>query len=134
MGLELSQLYSLLLTTDGTIQFEHLPPRVADHLGSSLRIVYLSSRSFRHILEAHKGISEFDVLLLPLMIRDGLWIADHPHKACVFYRHPETDKLYKGAVKVVGSGYEVYVCSFYRCNERQIATARRRGTVLSGQI
>lgn len=131
MGIELSQIYNLLRNRDGTIQFEHLPVRVAEHLGSNLRIVYLSSRSLRHILADHEDVGELDILVLPDMIRWGMWVADKPNEACVFYRHPETDKLYKAAVKVTGDGYEVFVSSFYRCNPRQIESAKRRGTVLA---
>jgi hypothetical protein len=133
MGLELSQVYNLLRNRDGTIHFEHLPVPVAEHLGSTLRIVYLSNRSLRHIFENHKDVTEFDILILPMMIRDGFWIGDKPKQACVFYKHPEHEKLYKAAVKVTLDGLEAYVSSFYRCSPKKITSALKRGVVLAGE-
>lgn len=130
MALELSQLHRLLATPVGSIEAGKLPKPVAQHFGCDLGIAYLSSRSLKHILDEHKDIQLLDILHMPNMILNGLWVADRPNAACVVYSLPGSEIHYASGLKVVGGGFEPYMCSFYRIGTRQIAAKRRRGVIL----
>ncbi|TIR25112.1 MAG: hypothetical protein E5X34_10510 [Mesorhizobium sp.] len=130
MGLELSQLHNLLLTPLAAISIGHLPPAVSAYLKCPLGIAYLSSFSLTHILRKHPDVSMMDMLCLPAMIKSGLWVADKRGCACVFYVHPETAKQYKSAIKAAGGGYETYISTFHRCNDRQRQSIVSRGGIL----
>ena len=134
MALELSQLHRLLQNPVGSTVAGVLPASVAQHFGCTLGIAYLSSKSRKHIVTDHADIQLLDVLHMPDMISNGLWIADRPNSACVVYSPPDTTNLhYASGLKVVGGGFEPYMCSFYRIGTRQITAKRRRGLILQEQ-
>lgn len=43
------------------------------------------------------------------------------------YDHPETGTRYKSAIKAVGEGYEAYLTTFHRVNDRQLKSILKRG-------
>ena len=113
----------------GAIAFGHLPEQVAEHIGSRLGIVYISYDSLLHIMEKHK-ILMLEMLCLPDMMSNGLWIGERANQACVVYSDPNSGKRFIGAVKVAAQGYEVYLKTFHICRKRQTASLLRRGRVL----
>ncbi|MER9941459.1 hypothetical protein NKJ70_05840 [Mesorhizobium sp. M0092] len=90
-------------------------------------IAYLSCASLRHILADHPDVKMLDMLCLPHMIKHGRWIGDRAKEACVVYDHPETSTRYKSAIKAVGEGYETYLTTFHRLNDRQLKSILKRG-------
>lgn len=130
MGLELSQLHNLRTTPLAAIPIGHLPAPVAVHIGCPLAIAYLSCQSLLHILKAHPDIELMEMLCLPEMVKNGLWVADGKRTAAVIYVHPETGRQYKSAIKAAGEGYETYLGTFHRIKRRQRETILRRGEVL----
>lgn len=70
------------------------------------------------------------MLCLPVMIRNGLWIAETNGRACVVYSDQNTNKRYISAIKVAAKGYEVYLTTFHLCRPRQTASLLKRGTIL----
>ncbi|MER8864787.1 hypothetical protein NKI19_13885 [Mesorhizobium sp. M0751] len=73
-----------------------------------------------------------DLLCLPMMLRDGVWVADRPKNAVVIYDHPATKKRYKAAIKVTAGGFEPYVSTFHRFGDRQLEALLKRGIILDG--
>ncbi|MEC5290692.1 hypothetical protein VSX64_07395 [Aurantimonas sp. C2-6-R+9] len=134
MYLELQQMEALYIRGTGTIAIGHLPIKVAQHLGAPLQIAYLSGESVRHIIDLHPDISLIDMLCLPLMIQDGLWVADKISAAACVYRHPENGNQYKAAVKATAEGFETYISTFHRCADRQLQGILKRGPVLRGTV
>lgn len=94
-------------------------------------IAYLSCSSLHHILQKHPDIRMLDMLCLPQMIKHGKWIGDRAKEACVIYDHPETGTRYKSAIKAVGEGYETYLSTFHRLDERQHKSILKRGNVIA---
>jgi hypothetical protein len=131
MTLELSQLYRLRDLTDGNTPVAPVPRAVADYLGCKLTMAYLSSKSLRHVLAGHPDLDLLELLHMPDMIQRGLWLSDHekPHMATVIYE-PLDAPRYMSALKVVGDGFEPYMCSFYRLRDRDLPRKLKRGNVL----
>lgn len=134
MYFELQQMEALHIRGTGTIAIGHLPIKVAQHLGAPLQIAYISGESLRHILNIHPDISLIDMLCLPLMMQDGLWIADRKSAAVCVYTHPENGARYKAAIKSTASGFETYVSTFHRCAPRQLEGILKRGPILRDAI
>jgi hypothetical protein len=130
MAFELYQLHVLLATPLGAVNAGLVPFEVSEHFGCKQSFAYLSSDSLKHILKKHPETDLLDLLCMPDMVQSGLWIADRPNAACVIYKRPDTGLLYASGLKVAGEGYELYMGSFYRITERQIASKRGRGAVL----
>ena len=129
--LDLTQLEGLLEPPDKSVPVGYMPASPSAYLGCSLGIAYLSSTSLRHILKDHPDITLIDLLCLPMMVRDGLWVADRkPKNAVVVYDHPDTKKRYKVAIKVTADGFEPYVSTFHRFGDRQLEALLERGTIL----
>lgn len=72
----------------------------------------------------------FDMLHLPNMLQDGLWVADRPNAACVLYQVSGAEVRYGAALKVTADGFEPYISSFYRVKKSQFRTKAARGDVL----
>ena len=126
MTIELSRLQALLKNKNGSLQVGRLPTHVSSILKCPMGIVYLSCQSLQHIIDAHPMISFIDMLCLTDMISHGEWFADKTNGACVVYAHPDTMKLYKGAIKVARDRCEIYVTTFHRTDPRQIQSIRSR--------
>lgn len=73
----------------------------------------------------------FDMLCLPEMIQQGLWIGEKDRSACVLHFHPETGRQYKGAIKAAAEGYETYITAFHRVKARQRKSILKRGAILT---
>ncbi|MDE2105768.1 MAG: hypothetical protein KGL39_51565 [Patescibacteria group bacterium] len=120
------------------MEIGYLPKAVAEHLNCPLGIAYLSAASLRHILDRHQGTRTLEdalleMLCLPAMVKNALWIADRRGEACMSYFDPASQHRFKGAAKAVAPGYEVYVTSFHVANPKQIKSLLRRGPVLQHQ-
>jgi hypothetical protein len=139
MSLELSQLYRLLNGPHrGSIELGYLPQTVADYLKSPLGIAYLSAESLKHILDKHQKdkpleAALLEMLCLPAMIKNALWIGEPARTACMTYLDPGSGKQFKGAVKSAAMGYEIYLSTFHLCGPRQAAALLKRGPILQHQ-
>ncbi len=116
----------------------HLPQSVTTFISAALPYVYLSNYSLTHILEKHGDVSRFDLLCIPMMLSDGLWVGQKdrlgpdgkPNSACVSFVHPETAVRYAGSVKSAAGGFEVYLNTFHRTKPRQTRSTLKRGPIL----
>jgi hypothetical protein len=132
MPFDLSQIEALDAAETDVALVGRIPETVANHIGAQLREVYLSHRSFKHIQVKHPTVTSLDLLWLPMVIERGLWIAEknRPNCACVTWQNPETAHRYIGAVKVAGSGFEIYISTFHRAAKRQTRSLLKRGPIL----
>ncbi len=126
MSLELSQLDNLRNNPKGNVNVCHLPLPVSHYLGCPTSIAYISGVSLQHILEKHPDITLIDMLCLPWMIRDGIWLPNNGNSACVLYENRDNGKRFKGAIKSAGGGYETYITTFHQCKPSQWNSLLRR--------
>jgi len=131
MTIELGHLNDLKTGRVRVLQIGPVPTETHGHLRTTLGIVHLSTASINHILEEHPDINILDLLVIPFLVRDGLWIADRPGACCISYVHPEdAAKRYISAVKSVADGHELYLTTFHRAGRRQTKSLLKRGPIL----
>ena len=131
MAFELYQLHVLLQAKEGNTPVGPIPAVVAAYLDCRQPMAYLSSRSIRHVFEKHPDLDMLELLHMPDMVRNGLWLTDYKnrHIATVIYEPPGAPR-YMSALKVVGDGFEPFMCSFYRLRDKDMARKLKRGDVL----
>jgi hypothetical protein len=118
MGIDLETIKKLRKSSRASAQVGHLPQEVAAYIGSRLGIVYLSSASVEHILFGHADLEEIDLVCLTDAMLRSNWFKDRSREAVFIYEHPDTQLSYKGAIKCVADGYEVYIKTFHRIGPR----------------
>jgi hypothetical protein len=131
MAFDLYQLHVIRNLANGNTPVAAIPHEVSTYLGCNQAMAYLSSVSIRHVFEEHPDLDMLELLHMPDMIRNGLWLTDHKKRnmATVIYEPPGAPR-YMSALKVVGDGFEPYMCSFYRLRDKDVPRKLRRGTVL----
>ncbi len=131
MAFELYQLHVLLQAKDGNTAVGPIPREVSAYLGCRQTMAYLSSRSIRHVFDEHPDLDMLELLHMPDMVRNGLWLTDYKkrHMATVIYEPPDAPR-YMSALKVVGDGFEPFMCSFYRLRDKDLPRKMKRGDVL----
>lgn len=134
MNLELSQLYELLAREDKKILVGHLPEAARNYMACKHDMIHLSGVSLKHILERHPDVDLFEMQILPVALRLGLWIADRETNSCVSYWHKETGRFYKVSLKSAMKGTEVYVTTFHKTDQRKTRSLRNRGPVLRDHL
>lgn len=109
-----------------------LPFVVAELLKLRVPIVHLSGQSLRHINNRHADISDFDMLLLPLVVRQGLILRERKKRNVILavYRDETTTRTYVAAMKYTQRACEVWLDSFYRLKPKEIGRVRRKTEVL----
>lgn len=125
--LEHSLLEQLLEGKRSPLWICNIPYRAMAFLGCSTGAVYLSKDSTKHILEKHKDISTYDLLLLPIAIEKGELYQDpkRPQMLTSIYL-TEGIKGFNVPMKIANKGHELWVSSMYRVNDRQIQQKRQK--------
>ena len=131
MEIDISELRSLRAGHRGDLQVGVLPFEVRKYLRISRDRVVLSTQSIRHILTGHGDhISVDNLLLLPSILEQGMWIADRPLAFAVVWQAGENDPRYKVALKTTADHSRTYVRSFHRMKARQTRSVLRRGDLV----
>ena len=97
-------------------------------LGLPLPDVHLSKPSLKHINEKHPDVTDFDLLHIPLAIRNGLLLREETKaaKLLAFYKVPEEERYFIAAFKLAQRGTEMWLDSFYRAKKNQHERLRRK--------
>ena len=132
MALTLEDLQDLIAGERDPIVVGQIPFNIASGLSLRNHNVYLSANSLRHVLEEHPDISLIDLLHLPFAISKGMLARERakPNIVVASYLDGETGKRFISVIKIVQSGTEVWISSFYRSKERQTKRILSRGEIL----
>ena len=130
MPLELSQLNGLLANRQQSVHVGHLPIETRVHMGASHDMVHLSSYSLKHILKKHDDLELFDLLIIPKLLENGLWIGDRPNACCISYLDSFKGIRYIAAIKAADNGKEHYLTTFHKSHKRQTSALVKRGPTL----
>jgi len=133
MSISYEDLQLLRLSPKASHQIGTLPESVADHFEWKSRLVCLSGERLEHILEERHGITEADVLLLPYALERGLLLQekDRPDRLVACLQHPEAEgRRYKAAMKVLSSGFEIWVSTFHLTRPGQTKSLIDRSIIL----
>lgn len=125
-----SDLVELLAGRRPELEVATLPHEVRIYLGCSRDTVFLSRESAKHILMKHGDhISNEELKLLPMLLFQGLWLADdRPTHAVLSCEYKEI--RYKSVIKVTKDRRRTYVKTLHRTAPRQTKVLMRKGTVL----
>lgn len=132
MALTLEDLEDLANNHRDPIRVGILPNKVAALLAIRNHNVYLSRSSLVHIQKNHPDIDFFRLLNLPFAIGSGLLVQEiaRPHMLLSSYQVPNDDIRFVTAMKILKSGTEIWVSSFYRVKARQTKSILRRSKIL----
>ncbi|MEM9197817.1 MAG: hypothetical protein AAGD12_08175 [Pseudomonadota bacterium] len=117
----------------GIKQVGQVPDAVVKAAGWRLPYVYVGPESLRHILDKHIDISEFDLLNIPIAIRDGLIVQETKKQnviVIIYLPSAETGVRFACPIKPTANSTEIWVSSFYRVREKQVRRIKERGTIL----
>jgi hypothetical protein len=132
MSLTLSDLDDLRRKTRDPIVVGELPNIVCLVLQLKIPLVHFSHHSLDHIKRKHPDISDFDLLLLPFVIKHGLILRERRKRnvllAC--YQPPMTYKRFVAVMKIATNGYEIWLDSFHRTAPAQTARLMRKAEKL----
>lgn len=127
---ELSLLHELAAGRHDPLEIGALPDRIKRYLGCRLPFVYLSKFTFDKIMRKHDHVTFFDLLVLPIILRDGTYIADRAGAVVIAHKHPETGKDYIAAVKVTTDQCELWLSTFHRIEPKIRDRVLRRGRIV----
>jgi hypothetical protein len=101
---------------------------VAKSMGVHSTTVYLTRESLVHINKDHSDITDADLLLSCLAIRDGLVMQEKakPNAYVFSYVEPYSNLRYVAALKVASPDREILMTSFRRSRKRQTKAFQRR--------
>jgi hypothetical protein len=134
MPLELSMLHRLVNKTENAILVGHLPQETWLHMAAVHGMIHFSSDSINHIRSKHPDIELIDMLIIPEMISNGLWIGDRKHNCCISYICPISGSRFIGAVKSADRGKEHFLTTFHKGGKRQTKSLLRRGPKLRNHL
>jgi len=124
---ELGLLHELVAGRHDPLQIGEVPQRICRHFSCGLPFVYLSTYTVKKILKKHGDVTFFDLLILPLLLKHGTYIADRNSCMAIGYQHPETNKDYLAAIKMAKGNLEFWLSTFHRVDAKQLAGVYRRG-------
>jgi hypothetical protein len=132
MSLTLDDLDALRRKARDPIPVGELPSIIRTALQIRSPIVHLSLESLMHIGKRHPDISDYELLLLPFVIRHGLIMREKkkPKVILASYQDSISSRRYLAAMKVTSQQCEVWLDSFYRTKPRQTASFLRRCEIL----
>jgi hypothetical protein len=112
-------------------QVGELPSRELRTLGWRSPLVFLSRDSLRHINEAHPDINDFDLLLLPEIIRVGLLVQEMEKPAYLAACYQSDSKRFCAVMKVsTRSRFDIWLVSMRRMRPRQTQSILKRGRII----
>jgi hypothetical protein len=109
-----------------------LPKCVADAFSARFTDVCLSKRQMGHILQNHPDVKLEDFLKLPVMLHDGLLVAEknRPNTFVSLYQDANGAR-WKASVKITENGHEVWLSTMHRTKPKQTkAILRRTETII----
>ena len=132
MSFSLSDINDLKQKIRHPIHVGNIPYAVANHLELKNSNVYLSLDSYNHIQEEHPDITDYDLLLLPLIIEYGMLVSEYekPNIIMSSYFDPHIGKRFIASVKMAANKTEVWALSMYRARQRQSRALLKRGALL----
>ncbi len=113
-------------------QVAELSQKILEKLGWRSPIVYLSKVSLLHISEAHPDITDFDLLLLPKIIADGLLIQETKRKNILIasLQLDGADIRLVAILKRAETNFDIWIQSVHRTRKRQTTSLLKRGTMI----
>jgi hypothetical protein len=100
----------------------------AEEMGVYTTMVYLSRESLQHINEEHPDISDTDLLIASLVIKDGMVMREKSKTNAYVcsYEEPYSRLRYVATLKVAAPDREILMTSFRRSRKRQTKAFLRR--------
>ena len=112
-------------------QVGELPYRDLAALGWRSPLVFLSRSSLAHINQSHPDISDFDLLLLPTLIKSGLLVQENAKPAYISACYQADGKRFCAVMKVsVRTRFDIWLVSMRRMRPRQTRAILKRGRVI----
>src|SRR5262245_37647124 len=132
MSLELSDLHDLQKRKRDHVLVGLLPEGVPAKLGIRVHEGFLSASSLAHIQKQHPDNTLHDLLRTPLAIKQGLLIRleRKPSHVVICFEDEGSQTRYCGTIRILKSGAEMYLLTFYRTHNRFAASLIRRGTIV----
>jgi hypothetical protein len=132
MSLQLSDLHDLQNGKRDHVLVGLLPEGIPTQLGIRIHEVFLSASSLAHIQKKHPDTTLYDLLRTPLAIKRGLLIRleQKPSHVVICFEDEDSETRYCGTIKILKSGAEMYLLTYYRTHNRFTASLIRRGTIV----
>lgn len=131
MSFTLEDLHGLRAGRFSERQVGELPNQDLSILGWRSPLVFLSRESLQHINDSHPDITDFDLLLLPDMIRSGLLIQEVAKPAYISACYQFDTKRFCAVMKVATrSRFDIWLVSMRRMKPRQTRAILKRGRII----
>lgn len=132
MSLTLADIGALRTQLYDPVAVGEFPNLIRVTLGLPVPIVYLSNQSLEHIAKRHPDVTDFDLLLLPFVIRHGLILRENkrPNIILAAYQVPMSQRRFVAVMKITGGKTEVWLSSFYRTKPSQTKQLLKKTKIL----
>jgi hypothetical protein len=123
----------VLLGSQSHVVIGRLPHYIASFFNANTVEVWLGKAGLLHIAERHRDIGVDDLLLLPLVIRDGMLIreVDRPRELTICFQDPKNEKKrYIAVLKFARGKRELWISTFHRAKARQTKRKLKKGRVI----
>ena len=131
MSLDLDDIAQLLAGSIAVMPVGRLIKQARGHMSNEATAILLSSQTVRHILSSHGDhLSPSDLVVIPQVIQQGLWLADRDRACRISYQEHDTGRHFVLAIKATATRRELFVATFHRSNRKQFERLLRRGNVL----
>jgi hypothetical protein len=132
MSLTLSDIDAVRRKTHNPIEVGELPNLIRLALRLRVPLVQLSTESLAHINARHPDISDFDLLLLPFVIRHGMILRERKKTNIILavYQEPMSHRRFVAAMKIADASCQVWLDSFYRIKPGQTRKLMRKTDML----
>ena len=134
--LELSEIAALREGRRDPILVGEFPLVVQDALKLKVNSVYISLASLKHIERRHTDVTDFDLLLLPVVLRNGLYLQEKTKRNIIIssYHDSISGRRFVAVSKIAANKFEIYVSSFYRTKPRQTRRFLERCEIIRTHI
>ncbi len=132
MSLTLDDIDALRRQLRNPIPVAELPHIIRMTLHIKVPLVHLSNESLAHIAKKHPDITDFELLLLPFVIRHGLILREKKKRHIIIasYQEPMSHRRYVAVMKIASRSCEVWLDSFHKTKPRQTASLLKRCEIL----
>jgi hypothetical protein len=110
----------------------NLSHELIQKLGWVTPCVYFSKETLAHINEKHPDISDFDMLHIPLALKNGLVLKENSadNRVIIAYQPELQESRFRLVLKSTMRNTEIWISSFHRMKRRQTKSMLSRTTIL----
>lgn len=132
MPLTLEDIDDLRKDRRNPIVVGEFPDEIRLMLGLPVALVHLSKHSLTHISSQHPDVNDFDLLLIPFAIKDGLLLRERrkPQIVLCVYQDPDSHRRFVAAIKRARNEPELWLDSFHRAKAKQTRAWLKRCDIL----